>query len=169
MVSMPTAAETARSYFDAAAARDPEAMASHWAPGKVDHLVGMSELEAPDGVRAYFAGLFEAFPDFRMEVVDLIAEGSQAAVRWHATGTFNGTGKFEGISPNGARLEITGCDVLTIEDGKIVSNFAYLNGTEVARQLGVMPEAGSPGEKAMMAAANAKIAAGKRVRSLLDR
>jgi hypothetical protein len=77
-------------------------------------------------------------------------------VRWHATGTFDGEGKFEGLLPNGRSIDVEGCDVLTVRDGKVVRNDAYLNGAEMARQLGALPPAGSPPERALSAALNAR-------------
>ena len=65
------------------------------------------------------------------------------------------------MNPNGASIAIKGCDMLTIRDGKIVENHAYLNGTEMARQLGAMPPAGSAAEKGMVGAFNAKTAVAK--------
>lgn len=175
MASEPTAAtaadtaEVARAYFDAVAARDLEAMAASWQPGGIDRLFGMAELRAPEGVREWFAATFEAVPDFTFEVLDLVAEGDRAAVRWRARGTFDGTGKLEGVAPTGATLDIEGCDLLTVRDGKIVSNQAYTNGMEMARQMGVMPAAGSVAESAMLAASNARTAARDRIRGLLGR
>ena len=84
-----------------------------WAPGGVDRLVGQQELTAPDGVRQYFRDLFAAFPDFRFEVLDTTAARGRVAVRWRARGTFAGPGAFQGFAPNGARVELEGCDVLT--------------------------------------------------------
>ena len=39
--------------------------------------------------------------------------------------------------------------MLTVRGGKIVRNDAYMNGAEMARQLGALPPAGSAAEKAM--------------------
>ena len=78
----------------------------------------------PDEMRAFFEETFAAMPDMRFEVLDVVAARNQAAVRWHATGTFCG-GPFQGIEPTGARVELEGIDLLTIEDGKIVRNDAY--------------------------------------------
>jgi predicted ester cyclase len=93
-------------------------------------------------------------PDFDMEVLDLIADGDRVAVRWHMTGTFSGEAKFEGAIATGERLDITGCDVLTVRDGRIVHNDAYMNGMQLARQLGLLPSQGSGQERAMVAAVN---------------
>ncbi len=164
-----SAKQVAAAYFEAIAARDLEAMADVWAKGGIDHFYGMEDLVAPEGVKRFFSEMFRAIPDFSMSVTDMVAYGDKAAVRWCATGTFNGQGKFQNIAPTGARVEIEGLDLLTIRDGLIQENFAYTNGMEMARQMGVLPPLGSPGEKAMMAATNAKTAAAKRLRKLAGR
>jgi steroid delta-isomerase-like uncharacterized protein len=131
-------------------------MVAPWQPGSPDVIHGVVEMRVPDDLRAWFGDLFAAFPDFRFEILDIVATGEKAAVRWHATGTFDGSGRFEGLDPNGATVDIEGCDVLTVHDGLIVRNDAYMNGAEMARQLGALPPAGSAPEKAMTAALNLK-------------
>src|SRR4051812_44076507 len=150
------AAAVGRIYFDAVAAKDVDAMAACWEPGCIDELHGLASLRAPEGVREWFANTFRAVPDFRMEVLDLIADGDKVAVRWHMTGTFTGEAKFEGAVATGESIDITGCDVLTVRDGRIVHNDAYMNGMQMARQLGVFPPQGSGQERAMLGAVNAK-------------
>ncbi|MDX6623586.1 MAG: hypothetical protein QOE75_1518 [Solirubrobacterales bacterium] len=147
----------ARAYFDALANRDLEAMAACWEPGSADVLHGLAELTVPDGLRAWFGALFAAFPDFTVEVLDVTSnDDGKVAVRWRGAGTFNGSGKFEGLAPNGNGVEVEGCDVLAVRDGKLVHNDAYLNGAEMMRQLGALPPQGSGQEKAMTALLNAK-------------
>src|SRR5262245_22936526 len=127
-------------------------MIEHWDPDGISHIHGMAELRVPEGYHRFFGGLFRAFPDYTMEAIDVVAYGDKAAVRWRATGTFTGPGKFEGLDPTGARVETEGVDLLTIRDGLIRENHAYTNATEMARQHGAMPPAGSAGEKAMVGA-----------------
>lgn len=146
----------ARGYFDAVGRRDVEAMLSFWQPGTRDVLHGVADLGVPEEARAWFGSLFAAFPDYRFEVLDVLTGGEKAAVRWRATGTFDGRGRFEGLVPNGARVEIEGCDVLTVREGLIVHNDAYLNGVDMGRQLGALPPAGSPPERALYGALNLK-------------
>jgi hypothetical protein len=86
-------------------------------------------------------------------------------VRWHATGTFNGSTNFEGLAPNGSRVNVQGCDVLTVREGRIQHNDAYMNGAEMMRQLGVLPPMGSPPEKALTAVLNLKTRLLQRLRS----
>jgi predicted ester cyclase len=149
-------AAVGKAYFDAVAAKDVDAMAACWEPGGIDELHGLASLRAPEGVKEWFSNTFRAVPDFRMEVLDLVATGEKVAVRWHMTGTFSGEAKFEGAIATGASIDITGCDVLTVRDGKIVHNDAYMNGMQMARQLGVFPPQGSGQERAMIGAANLK-------------
>jgi len=154
--------ETATRYFDALIARDAEAMAGCWAPGGLDRLIGQAELVAPEGVRAYYANLFAAFPDFSAEVIETTTEDDRCVVRWQASATFAGTATFNGFEPNGARIALEGCDVLTVRDGLIVANSAYVDGATVARQLGALPPQGSTAEQRMAAAFNAKTRASRR-------
>jgi len=159
MALAPSPSETgsiARSYFEAVAARDLDAMTSFYEVGGTGELHGLVELTVPGSYRAWFATLFAAFPDFHFEILDVVAEGDLAAVHWHATGTFNGTVRFEGVDPTGAQIDLTGCDLLRIRNGKIHRNDAYLNGAQMAQQLGALPRTGSLPERAMLAALNLK-------------
>jgi steroid delta-isomerase-like uncharacterized protein len=150
------AATVGRAYFEAVGRRDLDAMTAFYEPGGTGEIYGLIELRVPDTYRAWFGNVFSAFPDFKLEIVELIANGEKVVVRWCATATFNGTARFEGLDPNGASVTIRGCDVLTVREGRIQRNDAYLNGTELARQLGALPPAGSIAERSMTAALNLK-------------
>jgi glyoxylase-like metal-dependent hydrolase (beta-lactamase superfamily II)/predicted ester cyclase len=160
-----TTAEIARAYFAALAAHDLPGATALWKPGAIDRFVGDRELVAPDGVREYFAELFAAFPDFALEVLDLTTARQRTAVRWQATGTFAGPGSFLGFAPNHARVTIQGCDVVTVADGLIVHNEAYLDSGDIARQLGLLPANGSPAQRRLAAVANLRTRAVRAMRS----
>jgi len=157
-------AEVARSYFEAVGRRDLDAMFSHYEPGSVGEIHGLVRLVVGENYRDWFDGLFRAFPDWHFEIVDIIAEGARASVEWRARGTFNGTARFEGMEPNGAKVDIRGCDVITVRDGKMVGLDAYMNGAEIARQLGALPPQGSVAERGMTAALNLKTRATELIR-----
>jgi steroid delta-isomerase-like uncharacterized protein len=149
-------ADVARAYFEAVRRRDVDAMEPFYEEGGSGEIHGLVELTVPGTYRPWFTNLFEAFPDFTFEVLDVAATGEKAAVRWRARGTFTGSVRFEGLEPNGAEIDVQGCDVLTIRDGRIHRNDAYMNAAEMARQLGALPPQGSAAEKAMTAALNLK-------------
>jgi steroid delta-isomerase-like uncharacterized protein len=150
------AAAVARAYFEAIERRDLDAMTAFYQPGGTGEIHGLVELVVPDTYRAWFGNLFRAFPDFSFEILDVMSAGEKAAVRWHARGSFTGSTRFEGLDPNGARIDLQGCDVLTIREGRIHRNDAYMNGAEMMRQLGALPPAGSAPEQALLAGLNLK-------------
>jgi glyoxylase-like metal-dependent hydrolase (beta-lactamase superfamily II)/predicted ester cyclase len=151
----PGPARVARTYFDAVAARDVEGMAACWAPGGFESIAPIGVLSVPDEMKAFFSGLFAAVPDMRFEVLDVVAARNHAAVRWHATGTFCG-GPFQGVEPTGARIDLEGIDLLTVEDGLIQRNDAYYDGTQFARQIGMLPQRDSAAERGMTSAFNVR-------------
>lgn len=160
----------ARAYFGALAEHDLDAAEAMWKPGAIDRIVGMAEFPVPSPeFRAFFGSLFAAAPDFTFEILSVTAQKDTAATRYLARATFDGTGKFEGLTPNGNSLELEGCDLTTVEDGLIVANVGFINGTDMARQLGALPPAGSVAEKGMTAALNAKVAATAAIQRLRDR
>src|SRR3954463_4116200 len=80
----------ARSYFDALARRDPDAMASHWSDDGVEELVPMTVLRGPAAIRGFFLELVTAVPDAETTVERLVADDRRAAVEWRMRGTFDG-------------------------------------------------------------------------------
>lgn len=149
-------AGVARAYFEAIRRRDLDAMEAFYEQGGTGEIHGLVQLRVPGTYRAWFGGLFQAFPDFEFEILDVMSAGEKAAVRWRARGGFTGSTRFEGLDPNGARIDVQGCDVLTIREGRIHRNDAYMNAAEMARQLGALPPRGSAPEKALTAVLNLK-------------
>jgi glyoxylase-like metal-dependent hydrolase (beta-lactamase superfamily II)/predicted ester cyclase len=157
------ARQVAETYFAALARRDADDAAACWAADGVDNFVGQTVAEGPAGVRGFFGELFGAFPDLAFEVESMVVEGDRVAVRWHANGTFTGAASFQGIEPTGARVTLTGLDLLDVRDGLIVHNDAFSDGLGVARQLGLLPPQGSRADAAMLRAFSAKTRAGRRL------
>jgi predicted ester cyclase len=155
-----------REYFEGLADQDLERALAVWKPGSIDHMYGMGDLDAPEGIRAWFTNLFGAFPDWRFEVLELVASGEHAAARWRISATFAGPGRFQGVAPTGAEVELEGCDMFRVVDEQIVENYAYTNGAYLAQQIGLLPPPGSAAERAMTGAFNAKTAASAALRKL---
>ena len=144
----------AREYFAALARGEADAPRRYYAADGLGHIHGVIGPAPPEESVAFFNEVFTAFPDWRFEVVELLVEGDGAAVRWRARGTFAGPGSFMGFEPNGARVDVQGMDMLRIRDGRIARNDAYMNGAELARQLGALPPQGSATEARMATAFN---------------
>jgi glyoxylase-like metal-dependent hydrolase (beta-lactamase superfamily II)/predicted ester cyclase len=147
-------ARVAREYFEALGRADSQAPKRFYAPGGRGHIHGVVGPVDADGATAFFDEVFGAFPDWRFDILDVIAESERAAVRWRARGTFAGPGSFLGFEPNGARTDLEGQDMVWVRDGRIERLEAYLNGAELARQLGALPAAGSPADQRLAKAFN---------------
>src|ERR687888_491592 len=80
------AARVAREYFEALGRADSQAPRRFYAPGGRGQIHGVVGPVDADGASAFFDEVFAAFPDWRFEILDLIAEGERAAGRWRARG-----------------------------------------------------------------------------------
>ena len=71
----------------------------------------------PEGVRTWHRSTWDSFPDLRYQLEAMIAQGSEVAIRWTATGTQRG--QFGPIPPTGRTITYAGAHFLTVEDGRI--------------------------------------------------
>lgn len=122
----------------------------------VDELVAEDFLNhaAPPGRQRGRQGLKEvvrmfagAFPDFRYEVEDVIAEGDKVAVRDVFRGTHRG--EFMGIPATGNRVTMEAIHIYRLSEGRegrLAEHWVARDDLGMMRQLGVIPEPGPPGE-----------------------
>ncbi len=150
-----SALDVVNGYFEALGRRDVAAASEFLDPEVVEEITGIGIFRGKAEVRAFFEGLNAAVPDLEMIVDRTTAEDDRVAVQWRLRGTFSGGPLFNGVQPTGGPLELRGCDVIDVRDGRIVRNTAYQDGIELARGLGMMPPQDSGAEKAMIAAFNA--------------
>jgi|SRR5215211_823479 len=146
--------EHARSYFEALAGRNPDAMAGHWSSDGVADIVPLAVLRGPDEIKAFFRDLFAAFPALETTVTRVVADDKHATVEWRMVGTFSGA-PFQEIEPTGRRVDLRGLDLLEIREQVILSNTAYYDGAEFARQVGLLPPRESGADRAIRNAFNA--------------
>jgi steroid delta-isomerase-like uncharacterized protein len=149
-----TPEQVAVALFDAIAARDLDRPLDLQHPDAVDDFVAIGQFRGREGIRGLFSELYEAFPDFRIEVERIVADDHTAVVQWEASGTFSG-GPFQGIDPTGKPVSIRGVDVMEIEGGKLHHNTIYYDGAAFARQIGMLPRAGSIADRAVLSGFNA--------------
>jgi steroid delta-isomerase-like uncharacterized protein len=71
--------------------------------------------EGQPAVRAAFAAVFEAFPDAHWAGARHFIAGDRAVSEW----TFTGTRR------DGTRVEVNGCDLFTLRDGRIAVKNSY--------------------------------------------
>src|SRR5262245_63221694 len=92
-----------------------------------------SRVEDRESVKAWK----QAFPDLRITLDKIVAEGELVAVRFIAEGTNTGAGN--GLPATGKHIRIACMTVLRIVDGKIVEEWPSFDQLDFLRQLGLMP------------------------------
>jgi steroid delta-isomerase-like uncharacterized protein len=148
-------ADLARALIAAIGRHDLDAMRALDAPDVVDDFVAVGRFAGVEAVVGFFAELFAAVPDFRIDPLSVTAQGDTAVVQWRATGTFNG-GPFQGVHATGRPVDLRGCDVMRFEDGLLKHNTVYYDGLAFARQIGFLPSEGSRTDRALQTAFNAR-------------
>lgn len=148
--------DVVRAYLAELEAGRFDAPLRHYSADAVGTLHGQFGPARREEVANYLSELRKAFPDLSFQMLDLIAENDTVAFRWRARGTFTGPGTFMGFRPTGAAFDYEGLDIGQVADGKIQRLDGYADGMTIARQLGLMPQAGSAGERAMTAVLNAR-------------
>ena len=75
----------------------------------------------------------KAFPDLKMSVILMAAEGDLVTVVWVLRGTHTGAG-YDGLPPTGVKLELRGITVWRIVDGKIREEWTSFDQLQAAGQ-----------------------------------
>lgn len=91
----------------------------------------------PEGVREVAAMLRAAFPDVRLEIEDLLAEGDLVATRWTATATH--LGEYQGIALTGKRFSVAGISITRFADGKITDEWVSWDALGLLKAIGAIP------------------------------
>lgn len=100
--------------------------------------------EYPPGraaLKAVANSIFTAFPDVKVTIDYMVAEGDLVATRHSVVGTHKGD--FNGISATGTEVKWTELHLFRIEDGQIAEHWGELNLMSLLIQVGAMPTPGS--------------------------
>jgi steroid delta-isomerase-like uncharacterized protein len=157
-------AEVARAIFDALSKKHLDDAMAYVAEDSVDDFVAIGRFEGKTAIRQFFDELLAAFPTFDMSVERVVGDDSSAVVQWRASGDFTG-GPFQGVEPTGKHVEIRGVDVMDITDGTVRHNTIYYDGAAFARQIGMLPAAGTSVDRAVLSTFNAATRLRKRLSS----
>ena len=83
-----------------------------------------------------FTAFRTAFPDWRMEIAELVAEGNTVVGRFRCSGT--NQGEYKGMPPTGKRMEVDEVYFLRVEGGKFVDFWGLEDDLLRLRQLGLL-------------------------------
>jgi predicted ester cyclase len=79
-----------------------------------------------------------AFPDFAMEIVDLVAEGDKVVGHFKCSGTHRG--EWLGVPATGRRFEnVDEIHIFEVRDGRLISAVGVEDNLARVRQLGINP------------------------------
>jgi predicted ester cyclase len=147
-------AELVRRVFELINSHDIAGLTEHiWTQEMVERFPDRT-CHGPHELGRYFAELFAAAPDLRMEPLVIAEQGEDVFVQWRLTGTHDGA--LMGIEPTHKRIVVDGIDHFVVRDGKVVSNFVVFDQMQWARQIGLLPPDGSGADKALKGAYNAR-------------
>jgi predicted ester cyclase len=102
-------------------------------PDVVDELAAGEFAEA---AKRWVQPFRSAFPDFEMEIVDLISEGDRVVAHFRCSGTHQG--EWLGVPATGRRFEqVNEIYIFAVRDGKLVSAIGVEDNLNRMRQLGI--------------------------------
>ncbi len=126
---------TIRSFYEAAG--DPERAVKFISPDFVDHSLPPGMPQGPEGFRQLVAMFNQAFPDLRVEVEQLVAEGDMVADRVVVRGTHQG--ELMGIPATGKQVVLTSTNINRLAGGQIVEHWGDADNLGLLQQLGAVP------------------------------
>ena len=93
--------------------------------------------DGPEGIRQAAALRRRAFPDWRSDDQQMIAEDDLVVEHFVAHGTHRGSAM--GESPTGRDVVLRGINIFRIADGKIMERWGRLDDLGLLQQLGLVP------------------------------
>ena len=136
--------KTIRTHVEGIAKRDLERIRETTSPSfkmESDVLPSFSEDGSTTGDRERYFQLWEnlwkSFPNSQYEVERLIVSGNMAVCCWHGSGKQQGP--WANVSATGQGLDIHGCSIYEVKDGKISALFNYMDTGRLYGQMGFRP------------------------------
>lgn len=122
-----------RRYFESWNANDLEMLDSILSPDVVDHTANPGQPAGREGFHEFYRAWHTAFPGFRADIEDMVAEGNRVATRW----TFHGRhlGVYNGSAPTGRDVSFTAVSIEYVTDGLITDEWFIGDTHEFMRTL----------------------------------
>ena len=95
------------------------------------------EIKGVAKAKAYYANFVTGFSNRQFIVKDMFAQGDKVTKYWEFKGTH--TGDFMGIPATGKTIDIEGCTIARMVNGKIVEERDFMDNMSFLKQLGLIP------------------------------
>jgi len=115
--------------------QDADAVRRQLAPDFLDHEMPLGTPPGPEAAVQYRAMLHTAFPDLRIQIDEMIAEGDRVAVRATWTGTHRGSMSMIPVPPSNRSVRFTGMVFWRIHQGRIAERWATVDRLGLVQQL----------------------------------
>ena len=132
--------QVVRRYYEAMNRGDAKAAAAEFAADAKN----FGRPVGRQGIEDRLVDIFTTFPDWHMEIVDIVASGDDVIVRARVTGTHRGVstmalnGMPVGAAATGKRFEVSHIHWQTLQGGQIVEHYANRVDLGMLRQLGLL-------------------------------
>ena len=94
------------------------------------------------GLKAFFQAQQVAFPDWKVTIEDMVADGDRVWDRLKVEGT--NTGPFMGLPATGRRVSFEVLDISRFAGGRLVEHWGVADNLGLMQQLGLIPALGEP-------------------------
>ena len=102
------------------------------------HVYGFSDLHGLEKWKQLVHSIFDAFPDGRWAVEEMLAQGDRVAVRWTFRCTHTGA-EWAGIPPTGREVATSYMSFFDVANGKIAKERTIGDSLDLWQQLGIIP------------------------------
>jgi predicted ester cyclase len=116
---------------------DLDALDEHLDPAYVNRDPNNPEVTDLPSYKRWAAAARAAFPDLRVTIDDLIAEGDRVAKLWSFEATHRG--EFLGIAPTGQRVTWSGITIYRVTGDKVAECIWRTDALGLLQQLGAIP------------------------------
>jgi predicted ester cyclase len=90
------------------------------------------------GLRDHYTALLKGFPDMRVDILDILADGEKVVHRFAFHGTHKG--EFLGVAPTMRRVEAPGVHIHLFENGKCIEVWQVLDTFRFLSEIGAVPQ-----------------------------
>lgn len=128
--------ETLRRCYALLSAGDVDGFGDLLSDGFVEHEETPGLEPTKEGVKTFFRMYLVAFPDLRMDPLELLPSGDKVVARVKATGT--NKGEFMGMPATGKSVDVQLIDIMRFgDDGLIHEHWGVFDAMTMMQQLGV--------------------------------
>jgi steroid delta-isomerase-like uncharacterized protein len=120
-------------FYQAVNAHNFDSMAKYLITDFVDHNPDPGQAPGSYGVQKAFEEMYKAFPDLKIQVQQIVAEGDLVVARVSMVGTHKGP--YMGMAATGKPFRMGGIDMVRVKNGKATERWGYFDVMALQQQL----------------------------------